>query len=654
MSRQFEPSSSSQGASNQPEQQSPTGNSSPTSAGALPDMFYEHAREERSPAISVGQRPAGKGLLSSFRTSQTSQPSGGADLHSTSLVEQDTLKQPAIQPPFKEITTNPAHVQNFPWVQVAPHQSGVTPLANMHANVQNVPVYGATSMPGTTPAPTSLQSFQPFVASSQSSLPETFDRVAFHPTGSSSMPQSWAGWQGQPMPVGYQSPGLAAAQPFVQGPVGQSALNGRRKKKRRFPIWARVVVAILTVFIILGGTLFYYYQVNFAAPVSTIIGQTAPRLKSDEAPNQGRSDSTGGILGGGRINILLLGSDDDYKSVHIYGGILAQTDIVVSIDPATQSVSMLSIPRDAWVNVPGYGMHKLDQAFLLGGGGAKGAALSMATIHQDFGVYIDHYAWVGLSGFTKVINTVGGVDVDVIHPITDDSYPDDTGKGALDPFALKRLYIAPGPQHLMDLPALEYVRSRHADLVGDFGRSVRQQQVLNQLKYKLDNPNVIGQLPALAQDLNGAVKTDMSLQDVFKLIYYAKSVDQSKINKVTLGPPYSGDKTINTDSGMQDVVILNCARLQPLIAKMFAIGNSAKCDQASSGNGFSTASTLQTSPASSAVATAPGTSSWRAVHQIAEVSTMSLGGTNYDFLGIHSLLDLLFLVVFESPAALQV
>ncbi|MDQ6645042.1 MAG: hypothetical protein M3Y76_11385, partial [Chloroflexota bacterium] len=241
MSRQFEPSNSSQGASNQPEQQSPTGNSSPTIAGASPNMFYEHARKEQSSAISVGQHPAGKGLLSSFRTSQTSQPSSGADLHSTSLVEQDTIKQPAIQLPIKEITTNPVHVQDFPWVQVAPQQSGDTLFANMPANVQNMPVYGATSMSGTTSAPTSLQSFQPFVASPQAPLPETFERGAFHPTGPTSMPQSWAGWQGQPAPVGYQSPGLAAASPFFQGPAGQSALNGRRKKKRRFPIWARVV-----------------------------------------------------------------------------------------------------------------------------------------------------------------------------------------------------------------------------------------------------------------------------------------------------------------------------------------------------------------------------------------------------------------------------
>ncbi len=138
-----------------------------------------------------------------------------------------------------------------------------------------------------------------------------------------------------------------------------------------------------------------------------------------------------------------------------------------------------------------------------------------------------------------MINTVGGIDINVLHPITDDAYPDDTGKGATDPYAYKRLYIAPGPQHLDGLTALEYVRSRHADLVGDFGRSVRQQQILSQLKYKLDNPSVLGELPQLAQDLDGYVKTDMQLQDVFNLLYFAKSLNQSQIGQYTLGPPYS-------------------------------------------------------------------------------------------------------------------
>src|SRR2546421_4189569 len=262
--------------------------------GAPPNMLYARAREEQSPALSVEQRPAGKGLLSNFKNNQLLQSTDWANTHSSSLVEQDTLKQPKIQQPTKESTTDPARVQNYPWAQVSPHPSRISLLANLPADVQNRPANGPTSTPRTTPAPPNLQPFQPFVASPYSPDQQAFQAAGHFP--SLSIPnQPQAAWQGQPIPIGYQGPGLAGAPPFVQGPPGESAKNGRRKKKRRFPIWARIVIAILTVFIILGGSLFYYYQVNFAAPVNGIVGQPAPRLKSDEAPNQGRGDTSGGI-----------------------------------------------------------------------------------------------------------------------------------------------------------------------------------------------------------------------------------------------------------------------------------------------------------------------------------------------------------------------
>ena len=451
--------------------------------------------------------------------------------------------------------------------------------------------------------------------------------------------------------------GPNGAPPYRQGPpdgkVAQpSRRKNTRKKKRRFPIWARVAVGFLTFLLIVVSVGAYYYYANFSKPLSDITGQTVTRIKGDENPNAGRNGSNnGGILSGGRFNILLLGSDDDYKSVVINQGILAQTDIVVSIDPASKTVSMFSIPRDSWVNVPGFGMHKLDEAYLLGGGGTNGAALSMATIHQDFGIYISQYAWVGLSGFVNVINTVGGIDINVLHPITDDAYPDDTGKGATDPYAYKRLYIAPGPQHLDGLTALEYVRSRHADLVGDFGRSVRQQQILSQLKYKLDNPSVIGELPQLAHDLDGYVKTSMQLQDVFNLLYFAKSLNQGQIGQYTLGPPYSSTTTINN----QAVVVLDCAKVVPLIQKIFAIGSAATCQQVDTNNPMAVparvvAATSGNVPAQADVPAASSSTSWQA----AQASALSLFNGNSDFLGIHSLLDLVFLVAFESPAALQI
>jgi LCP family protein required for cell wall assembly len=301
-------------------------------------------------------------------------------------------------------------------------------------------------------------------------------------------------------------------------------------------------------------------------------------------------------------------------------------------------------------------MHKLDEAYSLGGtaigAGAYspgGVALSRLTIFQDFGIPINYYAWVGLDGFVKVIDTVGGVDVDVLHPITDDNYPDDVGNQTGDLYAYKRLYIPPGPQHLSGTEALEYVRSRHADLVGDFGRSARQQQVLSALKTKLNNPDIVSKLPEIANDLNGYVKTDMQLSDVFKLMNFARTLNPNSINRVILGPPYSAEGTASTG---QDVVFPYCDKIVPVIAKMFGLGNKAVCNiQAnSSNNTFASVAPLSSFNTSSANT---ATSGVQAFSQMASASTLNLNGGGDNLSGFHSLLDLMFMVALESPQAMQ-
>ena len=184
------------------------------------------------------------------------------------------------------------------------------------------------------------------------------------------------------------------------------------------------------------------------------------------------------LSGKRRINILLLGSDNDKKQ---WTALLTQTIMVVTIDPVHKKVSLLSIPRDFWVPIPGYSTpgdiytyQKIDAAFAIGEADAHtsnksqrflaGVRLARATVENNFGIQINYYAWVGLTGFIKVIDTLGGVDVAAQHPIVDDHYPFDiTGN---DPYAETRVYIPPGPQYMNGPTGLEYARSRHADLIG--------------------------------------------------------------------------------------------------------------------------------------------------------------------------------------------
>jgi LCP family protein required for cell wall assembly len=481
---------------------------------------------------------------------------------------------------------------------------------------------------------------------------DTLKQPAMNITGMQPFPQmSGPNLTSQPLmaPMSMPGPSTSTQWPMSNQRAGGFPPNGQSprppgewkaqlRKMRRLPIWARIVLSIVLLLLVVVGSLAGYYLYFLATPVSHIVNQQVTRLKGDEDPNLNRNGTD--ILSGPRINILLLGSDTDEKFSN--GSYLAQSDIVVTIDPASRKVGMLSIPRDFWINVPGSGMHKLDEAFGLGG-----VALSRLTIYQDFGIPINYYAWVGLDGFIKVINTVDGVDVDALHPITDDIYPDDVGANARNPYAYKRLYIAPGPQHLSGTEALEYVRSRHADLVGDFGRSVRQQQVLDALKTKLNNPSIIGKLSDIAHDLDGYVKTDMQLTDVFKLMNFARGLNSNSIQRVILSTPYSH---IGTTLDGASVVFPDCALIVPVIARMFALGNKAVCNiQADSANSsVASASQPLSKPGGNTAASA-----WQTMRQVASTNAMSLLESGDNLPGLHSLLDMMLMVVLESPQALQ-
>ena len=246
----------------------------------------------------------------------------------------------------------------------------------------------------------------------------------------------------------------------------------------------------------------------------------------------------------------------------------------------------------------------------------------------------------------KVIDTANGVDIDAIHPMVDDVYPDDVNNQYHNAYAYKRLYIAPGPQHMNGPQALEYVRTRHSDLVGDFGRSARQQQILSQLKTKLATPGIIDKLPELAKDLDGHVKTDMQLPDILKLMNFARTVDPNKVDRVILSTPYS--HSIPNTSNLAP----NCALIIPVITRMFDLGNKANCISQTANVGASSLATM--SPVSSSPVAAAAVSSndlGNAIGQagqLAQASTLSLSNGSGDIFGIHSLLDLMFMVVFES------
>ncbi len=261
-----------------------------------------------------------------------------------------------------------------------------------------------------------------------------------------------------------------------------------------------------------------------------------------------------------RTNILVMGIDRRPGESFI-----SRTDsmMLVSIDPQSEQASILSIPRDLYAVIPGYGRDRINTAFVYGSAGdnpAGGAALAMNTVEYNLGVPVDHYVLVDFSAVTKGIDTLGGVDVYVPFDIDDPIYPDmDYG---YDP-----LFIPAGLQHLDGKTALKYARTRHVD--NDFGRAARQQQVLLAARNKalgLGITDLLARAPELYKRVQQGVRTDLSLEQLVQLSRAVANVDSENIRNEVLDQNFVSP--FLTDQGSQ-VLVLDLEATSPLIQELF-------------------------------------------------------------------------------------
>ena len=382
------------------------------------------------------------------------------------------------------------------------------------------------------------------------------------------------GQRGNPNPMSYGN-----FDNVPSGFVPPSLMKPRRRgsgKRKHLPLWARIMIAVVAFLVITGGSAFAYYEFTIGKSVADITGNSATHKL--DGKNQVIQGAAADPLTT-RTNIMLLGSDTDGKypgqggNDPTTGQPLAQTVMIITIDPTKNYVGMLSIPRDMQITdtTTGYANEKLDQAFEHAWVGqtnkdkAAAAAGHMEDIiQQNYGIHINHYAWVGLQGFTKVVNDIGGVDIDVTHPMFDDDYPNDTGSGSK--YGFTRVNIVPGPQHLTGAEALTYVRTRHADLGGDFGRTDRQQQVLTQIKAKLtQSDDIVSKMTSVINDLDGYMFTDLTLGELSRFSSLAKEVDINKIDHVSFTNNYSTPAASPSTN-----VLPKCAAINAEIQKMFA------------------------------------------------------------------------------------
>ena len=282
----------------------------------------------------------------------------------------------------------------------------------------------------------------------------------------------------------------------------------RRRASRLHPVRLAVLTVLCLALSGIAGVAAYFFPVVVAG-----VGQTGQTVVVPPSHSPGATTPVPSAAPGAPFTVLLLGSDDDGKNK----APLTQSMILVRVDPASKHVTMLSIPRDLWVPLSTGGSAKIDAAYAYGG-----AAAAIATVERNFHVHIDEYAWVGLTGLIKLIDLLGGVDVFVTNPVLDDFYPNDINVTYL--YGYKRVAVLPGAQHLDGSNALQYVRSRHNDINGDFGRSARQQQVLLAIKAKASTLNA-ADLPDIVNALSGKFKTSMGLDRVRSLLGVASAFE---------------------------------------------------------------------------------------------------------------------------------
>jgi LCP family protein required for cell wall assembly len=194
-------------------------------------------------------------------------------------------------------------------------------------------------------------------------------------------------------------------------------------------------------------------------------------------------------------------------------GYATRTDsiMIVGLLPSRLRVSMLSIPRDLFIDVPGYGAQRINTVNVLGeiDMPGSGPALLAQGIQNSFGIQPDRYVRMNFQGFTELIDAVGGVTIDVDRTIIDNAYPtEDDGTTSI--------RFDPGVQTMDGERALIYARTRHSD--DDYQRAARQQQVLSALSLKLFNPLT---WPAVLDTMSRNVDTDLSAWD---MVSYAPTV----------------------------------------------------------------------------------------------------------------------------------
>jgi LCP family protein required for cell wall assembly len=263
----------------------------------------------------------------------------------------------------------------------------------------------------------------------------------------------------------------------------------------------------------------------------------------------------------GRFTILIMGLDRRSGET-----IISRTDtmMVMSFDQERKNAFILSIPRDLYVDIPGYRRERINTAFVFGalnGGELGGAQLAMDTVRRNLGIQVDHYLLVDFDAVMRIVDDVGGVMVDVPFVINDPTYPDMN-------YGYDPLYINQGLQRMDGELALKYMRTRHGD--NDFARARRQQQLLFAFRDQVLANGLSGMLqrgPSLYNNVRGGLFTDLSVNDLLAVAETVAGIGRNDIATAVLDYTYVYSHT--TPSGAS-VLILRTEAAAALIRSLYS------------------------------------------------------------------------------------
>lgn len=248
------------------------------------------------------------------------------------------------------------------------------------------------------------------------------------------------------------------------------------------------------------------------------------------------------------VTVLVMGLDYGDWSTERDGPSRTDTMILLTMNPTTMTAGVLNIPRDLWVNIPGFGYGKINTAYYLGEANQMpdgGPGLAIKTVEGLLGIPINYYAQIDFFAFEQFIDIIGGVVVNVTQPME------------IDPIGNNNtILLQPGEHRLYGKEALAYARARYTE-GGDFDRANRQQEVLLEIRRRVFKPSqfpvLLAQAPQIYQQLSGGIRTNMSFDEAIQFGLLAKDIAKENIRMGKIAPP---DQVLFAKSpdGTQDIL----------------------------------------------------------------------------------------------------